>query len=255
MSQQVRIPLSMTMKTTYKDAEVIAPEPLYFAAGNCFRSSPRLVEHGFTKMRGDIYYILIFNQGPLINRRIFTLHKSWNTMVDEAPQINRCWLNFRLYQFVSKVLILDGKNIWTGMIVAPVELITTLLELCFCRHRVGHLWNLTYHWVRPIHKKLLFTELELFQARTVRVEKRFWRCVELILPKLVHVNTNCTPGPLKNQEIWKWIDTLTPYDTWFKTYLPLDKGQNLPTKLGQERYSNYKNQPLATHSLHILMAS
>ena len=230
---------SLSMKQRYKDAEVIAPGTVIIsAAGNC-TDITKVVEPVLQKNGGDIYYINLSQDSYKLGGSSFA--QILNTIGDEAPTINNTD-NFKNVFNTLQGLILNGQ-ILAGHDVASGGLITTLLELCFADLDLGAILDLTAIGESDTIK-LLFSENAgiVFQAKDNSVEKVLANAgIEHF--KIGSVSTKATLT-IKNQGMEMGLNINSLRDTWFKTSYLLDKKQTA-NNLAQERYSNYKNQPLS----------
>ena len=230
---------SLSMKQRYKDAEVIAPGTVIIsAAGNC-TDITKVVEPVLQKNGGDIYYINLSQDSYKLGGSSFA--QILNTIGDEAPTINNTD-NFKNVFNTLQGLILNGQ-ILAGHDVASGGLITTLLELCFADLDLGATLDLTAIGESDTIK-LLFSENAgiVFQAKDNSVEKVLANAgIEHF--KIGSVSTKATLT-IKNQGMEMGLNINSLRDTWFKTSYLLDKKQTA-NNLAQERYSNYKNQPLS----------
>ena len=230
---------SLSMKQRYKDAEVIAPGTVIIsAAGNCTDIN-KVVEPVLQKIGGDIYYINLSQDSFKLGGSSFA--QILNTIGDEAPTINNTD-NFKNVFNTLQSLILDGQ-ILAGHDVASGGLITTLLELCFANLDLGATLDLTAIGESDTIK-LLFSENAgiVFQAKDNSVEKVLTNAgIEHF--KIGSVSTKATVT-IKNHSMEMGLNINSLRDTWFKTSYLLDKKQTA-NNLAQERYSNYKNQPLS----------
>ncbi|MDX1767346.1 MAG: phosphoribosylformylglycinamidine synthase [Arenibacter troitsensis] len=230
---------SLSMKQRYKDAEVIAPGTVIIsAAGNCTDIN-KVVEPVLQKIGGDIYYINLSQDSFKLGGSSFA--QILNTIGDEAPTINNTD-NFKNVFNTLQSLILDGQ-ILAGHDVASGGLITTLLELCFADLDLGATLDLTAIGESDTIK-LLFSENAgiVFQAKDNSVEKVLTNAgIEHF--KIGSVSTKATLT-IKNHSMEMGLNINSLRDTWFKTSYLLDKKQTA-NNLAQERYSNYKNQPLS----------
>ncbi|MEG3658837.1 phosphoribosylformylglycinamidine synthase [Arenibacter palladensis] len=230
---------SLSMKQRYKDAEVIAPGTVIIsAAGNC-TDITKVVEPVLQKNGGDIYYINLSQDSYKLGGSSFA--QILNTIGNEAPTINNTD-NFKNVFNTLQGLILNGQ-ILAGHDVASGGLITTLLELCFADLDLGATLDLTAIGESDTIK-LLFSENAgiVFQAKGNSVEKVLANAgIEHF--KIGSVSTKATLT-IKNQGMEMGLNINSLRDTWFKTSYLLDKKQTA-NNLAQERYSNYKNQPLS----------
>ncbi|MCM4152319.1 phosphoribosylformylglycinamidine synthase [Arenibacter sp. N53] len=229
---------SLSMKQRYKDAEVIAPGTVIIsAAGNC-TAIGKVVEPVLQKDGGDIYYINLSKDTYKLGGSSFA--QILNTIGNEAPTILDAD-NFKTVFNTLQGLITNGQ-VLAGHDVASGGLITTLLELCFADLDLGATLDLTSIGESDTIK-LLFSENAgiVFQAKDTSIEKVLDEA-GIDFHKIGSVSTTATLT-IKNQGMEMGLNISSLRDTWFKTSYLLDKRQTA-NNLAQERYSNYKNQPL-----------
>ena len=229
---------SLSMKQRYKDAEVIAPGTVIIsAAGNC-TDIGKVVEPVLQKNGGDIYYINLSKDAYKLGGSSFA--QILNTIGNEAPTIYDAD-NFKTV-FNTLQGLIGNEQILAGHDVASGGLITTLLELCFANLDLGANLDLTSIGESDTIK-LLFSENAgiIFQAKDSTVEKVLVDA-EIDFHKIGSVSSKATLT-IKNQGMEMGLNINSLRDTWFKTSYLLDKRQTA-NNLAQERYSNYKNQPL-----------
>jgi phosphoribosylformylglycinamidine synthase len=229
---------SLSMKQRYKDAEVIAPGTVIIsAAGNC-TDITKVVEPVLQKNGGDMYYINLSQDSHKLGGSSFA--QILNAVGNEAPTINNAD-NFKKVFNIIQDLIRNGK-ILAGHDVASGGLITSLLELCFADLNLGATLDLTtIGEVDTI--KLLFSENAgiVFQAKDNSVEQVL-KDAHIDFHKIGVVTSEATLT-IKNQGMEMGLNINSLRDTWFKTSYLLDQRQTA-NNLAQERYHNYKNQPL-----------
>jgi phosphoribosylformylglycinamidine synthase len=229
---------SLSMKQRYKDAEVIAPGTVIIsAAGNC-TDITKVVEPVLQKNGGDMYYINLSQDSHKLGGSSFA--QILNAVGNEAPTINNAD-NFKKVFNIIQDLIRNGK-ILAGHDVASGGLITSLLELCFADLNLGATLDLTtIGEVDTI--KLLFSENAgiVFQAKDNSVEQVL-KDAHIDFHKIGVVTSEATLT-IKNQGMEMGLNINSLRDTWFKTSYLLDQKQTA-NNLAQERYTNYKNQPL-----------
>jgi len=229
---------SLSMKQRYKDAEVISPGTVIIsAAGNCTHIG-KVVEPVLQKNGGDIYYINLSQDSYKLGGSSFA--QILNAIGDEAPTINDA-ANFKTIFNTIQGLIGKG-NILAGHDVASGGLITTLLELCFADLDLGANLDLTSIGEADTIK-LLFSENAgvVFQSKDSSVEKDL-ADAGINFHKIGSVSKVATLT-IKNQGMEMGLNINSLRDTWFKTSYLLDQRQTA-NNLAQERYSNYRNQPL-----------
>ncbi|HMC00144.1 MAG TPA: phosphoribosylformylglycinamidine synthase, partial [Flavobacteriaceae bacterium] len=229
---------SLSMKQKYPDEEVIAPGTVIIsAAGNCNDIS-KVVEPVFQKNAGDIYYINLSQDDFKLGGSAFA--QILNKIGKDTPTVKNTAQFKNTFNTIQQ-LIKDDKIV-AGHDVASGGLITTLLELCFADNDLGAELNLS-DLEEKDSIKLLFSENSgiVFQAKDPSIERtltdaniEFFNIGKVIESDVLSI--------INNAEVF----TLTVSrlrDVWYKTSFLLDQKQTA-NGLAQERYNNYKNQPL-----------
>ncbi|WP_166387295.1 phosphoribosylformylglycinamidine synthase [Polaribacter sp. 11A2H] len=228
---------SLSMKQKYGDDEVIAPGTVIIsAAGNCNAIS-KVVEPLLKVDGGNIYYINISQDEFKLGGSSF--HQVLNTIGNEAPDVKNSAFVKNTFNTIQN-LIKDDK-ITAGHDVASGGFITTLLEMCFADVNLGADFNITA-LNEEDSIKVLFAENSgiVFQADA---------SVENILSEnnveFFNIGTANNSGTvnIKNNEDNFSFDVTEMRDVWYKTSFLLDSKQTA-NNLAQDRFDNYKNQPL-----------
>jgi phosphoribosylformylglycinamidine synthase len=232
---------SLSMKQKYADKEVIAPGTVIIsAAGHC-SDIRKIVEPVLKTNGGGIYYLNMSGQTHELGGSSFA--QVINKVGQKAPSISSAEqfkTSFNLIQqLINDGAILAGHDIGSG------GLITTFLEMCFAETETGANLDLTSIGQNDVIR-LLFSEnvgivfqveankentvVELFQSHNLGLIK-------------IGMSTKGKELMIKNNEDAFMFDINHWRDIWFKTSYLLDKKQSAGTK-ADERYANYKNQPL-----------
>ncbi|WP_339881634.1 phosphoribosylformylglycinamidine synthase [Polaribacter vadi] len=228
---------SLSMKQKYADDEVIAPGTVIIsAAGNCNEIS-KVVEPLLKVDGGKIYYINISQDEFKLGGSSF--HQVLNTIGNQAPDVKNSAFVKNTFNTIQELIKAD--KISSGHDVASGGLITTLLEMCFADVNLGADFNISA-LNEEDSIKVLFAENSgiVFQADA---------SVETILSEnnieFFNIGTANNSGKvnIKNNEDNFSFDVTELRDVWYKTSFLLDQKQTA-NNLAQNRFDNYKNQPL-----------
>ena len=228
---------SLSMKQRYPNEEVIAPGTVIIsAAGNCNAIS-KVVEPVLKRNGGNIYYLNLSQDGFKLGGS--SLAQVLNKIGTEVPSIkDSSWFKkaFNLLQDLIKTdKIAAGHDVGSG------GLITTLLEMTFAEVNLGARYDLS-SLGETDSVKALFNEniAVVFQAES-GVEALFAQN-GLELFKIGSVMDGNTIQIINHRENFSFnISEIR--DIWFKTSFLLDSKQS-KNGMAQERFSNYKKQPL-----------
>ncbi|ARV14526.1 phosphoribosylformylglycinamidine synthase [Polaribacter sp. SA4-12] len=228
---------SLSMKQKYADDEVIAPGTVIIsAAGNCNEIS-KVVEPLLKIDGGNIYYINISQDEFKLGGSSF--HQVLNTIGNQAPDVKNSAFVKNTFNTIQELI--KGDKITAGHDVASGGLITTLLEMCFADVNLGADFNISA-LNEEDSIKVLFSENSgiVFQADA---------SVEAILSEnnieFFNIGTANNSGTvnIQNCEENFTFDVAEMRDIWYKTSFLLDQKQTA-NNLAQDRFDNYKNQPL-----------
>jgi phosphoribosylformylglycinamidine synthase len=228
---------SLSMKQKYADGDVISPGTVIIsAAGNCTEIS-KVVEPVLQIDGGNIYYINMSQDEFKLGGSSF--HQVLNAVGNEAPDVKNSAFVKNTFNTIQDLIKAD--KIVAGHDVASGGLITTLLELCFADLNLGADFNISALNEEDIIK-VLFAENAaiVFQADA---------SVESILSEnnieFFNIGTANTSRKvnIKNIEETFSFDVAKMRDVWYKTSFLLDQKQTA-NGLAQNRFDNYKNQPL-----------
>ena len=228
---------SLSMKQKYTDGEVISPGTVIIsAAGNCSEIS-KVVEPVLQIDGGNIYYINISQDDFKLGGSSF--NQVLNAIGNEAPDVKNSAFVKNTFNTIQELIKTD--KIIAGHDVASGGLITTLLEMCFADVNLGADIDITALQEED-SIKVLFAENSgiVFQADD---------SVETILSEnnieFFNIGTTHNSGQvnIKNNEDTFSFDVAELRDVWYKTSFLLDQKQTA-NNLAQNRFDNYKNQPL-----------
>ena len=228
---------SLSMKQKYSDEEVISPGTVIISsAGNC-SDIKNVVEPVLKFNGGSIYYINISQDTYKLGGSSF--NQILNTIGNEAPNVESA-------DFVKKVFntiqgLIKQEKIVSGHDISSGGFITALLELCFSDLNLGASIDLTT-LSETDSIKLLFSENAgiIFQADS-SVESTL-KSQNIEFYKIGEVISDATLQ-IKNHEDDFTFDVSKLRDVWYTTSYLLDQKQT-SNGLAEERFKNYKNQPL-----------
>jgi len=229
---------SLSMKQKYPSDEVISPGTVVIsAAANCNAIS-KVIEPVFQKNSGDIYYINLSQDDFKLGGSSFA--QILNKVGSNTPNVNNSSFVKTVFNTIQQLI--KDEQIVAGHDVASGGLITTLLELCFADTNIGAELDITALKQKD-SCKVLFSENSgiVFQSKDATIEK-------------VLANANIeffNIGKVTESDILSVINETEVFtmtvsrlrDVWYKTSFLLDQKQTA-NNLAEERYNNYKNQPL-----------
>lgn len=228
---------SLSMKQKYPNDEVIAPGTVIISTvGNC-SDITKIVEPVLKRNGGDIFYLNLSQDSFKLGGS--SLAQVLNKVGVEVPTIKDAAYFKKAFNLLQD-LIKSGK-IKAGHDVGSGGLITTLLELCFADVNLGAHYDLT-SLKESDSVKALFNEniAVVFQADSSVAAEFAKAGVEVFKIGSVEEGNNVT---VKNHADAFTFDVTATRDTWYKTSFLLDSKQT-KNGMAQERYKNYKNQPL-----------
>ncbi|ANO48661.1 phosphoribosylformylglycinamidine synthase [Flavobacterium columnare] len=231
---------SLSMKQKYPNDEVIAPGTVIISAMGSCSNITKVVEPVLKKNGGNIYYINLSQDNFKLGGSSF--YQILNKIGNEVPTMKDAVYVRNAFNEIQNQI--KERNISAGHDVGSGGLITTLLEMCFADVNVGATIDLTIlNEVDTV--KALFNEniglvfqsnlgddaIDLaFAKRNVKVFK-------------IGTVTEGNTVSIKNFNDQFHFDVAQLRDTWYKTSFLLDSKQS-KNGMAQERYTNYKNQPL-----------
>ena len=224
---------SLSMKQKYPNDEVIAPGTVIIsAAGNC-SDITKVVEPVLQKDGGNIYYLNLSQDSFKLGGS--SLAQILNKIGNEVPSIKDAEFFKKAFNLVQD-LIKAGK-IKAGHDIGSGGLITTLLEMCFSQINIGANIDLSNVGEADLVKILFAENIALVLQADAEIEAIFAENgLEIFKIGAVAEGNTLT---INNSSFI--IDHYR--DIWFKTSYLLDRRQS-KNGMAEERFSNYKNQPL-----------
>jgi phosphoribosylformylglycinamidine synthase len=229
---------SLSMKQKYPTEDVISPGTVVIsAAGNC-NDITNVVEPVFQINKGSIYYINLSQDDYKLGGSAFA--QILNKIGNSAPTIKdnaKFKTTFNVIQGLIK-----NEQIVAGHDVASGGLITTLLELCFANNNIGA--NIDLSELNEVDSiKVLFAENSGIILQSVDTS------IEAVLSEnnieffnIGTVTESDMLNMINNSDTFE-LSISESRDTWYNTSFLLDQKQTA-NGLAQERFNNYKNQPL-----------
>ncbi|WP_298496769.1 phosphoribosylformylglycinamidine synthase [uncultured Algibacter sp.] len=228
---------SLSMKQKYPDGDVISPGTVIISAGANCHDITKVVEPVFKLNGGNVYYINISQDNFKLGGSSF--NQVLNTIGNDAPNVKDAAYVKTVFNTVQSLIVSD--KIAAGHDVASGGLITTLLELCFADVNLGADLDLTKLNEEDSIKVLFAENSGLVLQADASVESILTdNNIEFF--NLGHVNNSGTLS-IKNNDDNFSFDITHNRDVWYKTSFLLDQKQTA-NGLAQDRYDNYKKQPL-----------
>ena len=228
---------SLSMKQKYKDGDVISPGTVIIsAAANCNEIS-KVVEPVLQQNGENIYYINISQDDFKLGGSSF--NQVLNTIGNEAPDVKNSSFVKNTFNTIQNLIKAD--KISAGHDVASGGLITTLLELCFADINLGADFDISA-LNEEDSIKVLFSENSglVFQGDASIETMLSENNIEFFT---IGTANNIGIVNIKNNEDNFSFDVAKMRDVWYKTSFLLDQKQTA-NGLAQDRFDNYKNQPL-----------
>ncbi|WP_136481918.1 phosphoribosylformylglycinamidine synthase [Cognatitamlana onchidii] len=229
---------SLSMKQKYPNEDVISPGTVIIsAAANCNDIS-KVVEPVFKKNAGSIYYINISQDDFKLGGSSFA--QVLNKIGNDAPNVKDAGYVKTVFNTIQDLIRKD--QIIAGHDVASGGLITTLLELCFANTNLGAELDLSALGETD-SCKILFAENAgiVIQAKDASIEKTLAHAnIEFF--NIGNVTASDTLSVINGTDVFT-MSVSRLRDVWYKTSYLLDQKQTA-NGLAQDRFDNYKNQPL-----------
>ena len=229
---------SLSMKQKYPNEEVIAPGTVIIsAAANC-NDITKVVEPVFQKNAGDIYYINISQDDFKLGGSSFA--QICNKIGNNTPSVKSADYVKTVFNTIQQLIV--DEQIVAGHDVASGGLITTLLELCFADTNLGAELDITALNQKDSFK-VLFAENAgiVIQAKDNSIETVL-ADANIEFHNIGKVTESDTLSVINNNDVFT-MTVSRLRDMWYKTSYLLDQKQTA-NGLAEDRYNNYKNQPL-----------
>ncbi|WDF67623.1 phosphoribosylformylglycinamidine synthase [Sphingobacterium oryzagri] len=234
---------SLSMKQKYPNGEhVIAPGTLIVSAGgNCININ-KVVEPVLSKQAGSIYYINLSKDSFKLGGSSFA--QIQNKIGQEVPTIQDAAYFKNAFNTIQE-LILAGE-IAAGHDVGSGGLVTTLLEMTFADVDLAANYDLTDLGEADTVKALFNENIAVvLQAKDDATFEKAVAAAGIAAVKIGQATTGDTVQLINAEDRFAFPVAETR-DTWFKTSYLLDQKQS-KNGMAEERFANYKNQPLAYH--------
>jgi phosphoribosylformylglycinamidine synthase len=229
------------MKQKYPNGEnVIAPGTLIIsAAGNCI-DIKKVVEPVLSKNAGSIYYINLSKDSFKLGGSSFA--QILNKIGKEVPTIQDAAYFKNAFNTIQD-LIYAGQ-IAAGHDVGSGGLITTLLEMTFADVKLAANYDLSRLGEADTVKALFNENIAVvLQAKDDTAFENALSAAGIEAVKIGQAIEGKEVTFKNNADTFAFNVTETR-DTWYKTSYLLDQKQS-KNGMAEERYNNYKNQPLA----------
>ena len=229
---------SLSMKQKYPDGDVLAPGTVIISSVGVCSDINQIVEPVFQKDGGPVYYLNFSQDDFHLGGSSFAQVR--NKIGSEGPDIKdtqKLAASFNALQdLIKKGAVVAGHDVASG------GLITTLLEMCFADTELSADLDLSGLGESDT-LKVLFAE----NAGVVIQLKDEALASELeSFPIPCHRIGTVTTGntlQIQNAEAAHSFDIPKLRDAWYETSWLLDQKQTA-NGLADERYANYKQQPL-----------
>ena len=228
---------SLSMKQEYKEGKVTAPGTVIISAGAPCYDITKVVTPDLKGKGGDLFYLDLsgepFSLGGSSFAQIQNKIGSETSTISDPDYFKR---SFNLIQkFIGENKISAGHDISSGGII------TTLLEMCFPTETAGMNLDLSSLKSTDIIT-LLFSENSGIILQSNHDLKMLLGQHGITCNK-IGSTTEDQKIELTYYTAKHEFDVIALRDVWYSTSVELDANQTL-RGLAQERFKNYKNQPL-----------
>ena len=228
---------SLSMKQKYPNDEVIAPGTVIISAGGNCSTITKVVEPVLKRNGGNIYYLNLSQDNFKLGGSSFA--QILNRVGTEVPIIKDAVYFKKAFNVLQDLI--KARKINAGHDVGSGGLIVTLLEMCFADVNLGANFDLSVLQEIDTVKALFNENISLvFQADST-VEAIFAQNGITIFKIGAVIEGNSLT--IKNNSDSFTFNVSETRDIWYKTSFLLDSKQS-KNGMAQERYTNYKNQPL-----------
>jgi phosphoribosylformylglycinamidine synthase len=230
---------SLSMKQKYPDGSVIAPGTVIISAGANCTDINKVVEPVLQKNAGSVYYINLSKDALQLGGSSFA--QILNKIGSAIPTVQDAAYFAQAFNAIQE-LINEGQ-IAAGHDVGSGGLITTLLELCFADVNLAADYDLSALQEADSVKALFNENIGIvLQAKEDSVFEAAFQKAGVQAVKIGTV-TQANTVNVKNQADTFAFDVAATRDTWYQTSFLLDQKQSR-NGMAQERFNNYKQQPL-----------
>ncbi|RVU90376.1 phosphoribosylformylglycinamidine synthase [Flavobacterium columnare] len=231
---------SLSMKQKYPNDEVIAPGTVIISAMGSCSNITKVVEPVLKKDGGNIYYINLSQDTFKLGGSSF--NQILNKIGNEVPTMKDAVYVRKAFNEIQNQI--KERNISAGHDVGSGGLITTLLEMCFADVNIGANIDLTILNEADTVKALFNENIGVVFQSNLGDE-----AIDLAFAKrnvkIFKIGTVTEGNTISIANFNDKFNFDIPQlrDTWYKTSFLLDSKQS-KNGMAQERYNNYKNQPL-----------
>ncbi|GAB4157315.1 MAG: phosphoribosylformylglycinamidine synthase [Winogradskyella sp.] len=229
---------SLSMKQKYPNGDVISPGTVIIsAAANC-NDITKTVEPVFQKNKGDIYYINVSQDNFELGGSSFAQIN--NKVGNTTPNIKSASYVKTVFNTIQNLIKAD--KIVAGHDVASGGLITTLLEMCFADNHLGAELDITALSEKDSFKVLFAENCGIvIQSVDDSIENTLAEA-GIEFHNIGKVTNADVLGIINGSEVFT-MTVSRLRDMWYKTSYLLDQKQTA-NGLAQDRFDNYKHQPL-----------
>ncbi|SHL87471.1 phosphoribosylformylglycinamidine synthase [Chitinophaga jiangningensis] len=231
---------SLSMKQKYPDGSVIAPGTVIISAGGNCTNINKVVEPVLQKNAGDVYYINLSKDAFKLGGSSFAQIN--NKIGSQVPDIKDAAYFVNAFNTIQSLI--NNDQVAAGHDVGSGGLVTTLLEMCFADVNLAADYDLS-NLNEADTVKALFNEnvAVVLQAKDNAAFEAALRNAGVEAVKIGTVKAGEEVSFKNNADTFSFNIPATR-DTWFKTSFLLDTKQS-KNGMAQERYNNYKLQPLS----------
>ncbi|WP_027138723.1 phosphoribosylformylglycinamidine synthase [Gaetbulibacter saemankumensis] len=229
---------SLSMKQKYPNEDVIAPGTVIISAAGSCNDINKVVEPVFKKNAGNIYYINISQDSFKLGGSSFA--QVVNKIGKDTPNVKDAAYVKNVFNTVQNLI--KEEQIVAGHDVASGGLVTTLLEMCFADTHIGAELDVTALAEKDSFK-ILFAENAgiVIQAKDDSIESVLSEA-NIAFFNIGKVTVSDTLSVINGTDVFT-MTVSRLRDVWYKTSYLLDQKQTA-NGLAQDRFDNYKNQPL-----------
>ena len=231
---------SLSMKQKYPDGkDVLSPGTVIISAtANCIDIN-KVIEPVLKKNAGSIYYINLSKDSFKLGGSSFA--QTLNKIGNEVPTITDAAYFKKAFNGIQQLILED--EIVAGHDVGSGGLITTLVEMCFSGNNLDANIDLTPLGEKDIVKALFNENIAVvLQANNDETFESKLNEQQIDFVKIGVPSEGQEFRVIHFDETYEFsVSALR--DVWFKTSYLLDQKQS-KNGMADERYSNYKYQPL-----------
>jgi phosphoribosylformylglycinamidine synthase len=229
---------SLSMKQKYPDGEVLSPGTVVISAAAHCDDIYRIVEPVLQKEGGALYYLDLSGDAHRLGGSSFA--QTQNKIGSQAPTVADA--TYFADAFETLQTLIKADQILAAHDISAGGMLTTLLEMCFSDPEIGA--DIDLSEIGEVDTvKLLFAENAgaIIQVQDEAVAEAFEQA-NIRAMKIGTVLAEPTLSIANGSEHFAF-DIAELRDVWYETSYLLDRHQSGPEK-AQERFENYKKQPL-----------